>query len=386
MKTGLSCLVFLVTLLTCANGGEPEILWSTSFPGSSGSVVWDAAEASSGGYVAVGEVCFGTAGEKALSLSRIDSEGIVLWESTALNLGNASAYSIEEMLDGFAVCGICSDSSDAKGLIMKVDDSGNSLWALHAGYGNDNALLDLCITPEGNILAVGYSYNQETSDNDILAVCVSDSGSIIWQKRFVAPGYQTAYSITPSIDSDQEFILTGSDDGNLFLMKIDNQGNWIWKSSHYLEGNQNGRSVTASSDNRYIVAGSTRTGGGFSDVLLVMFDADGKVISDFVWGTDGPDNAYSIREVTPAGFVVLVNSNSGTGAGYRPSILRFDPWYSIIWSMEIADRDALLYSLEQTVEGGFIATGKISSTDEESDTEYSSCVVRLSPEDLLNWD
>jgi len=132
------------------------------------------------------------------------------------------------------------------------------------------------------------------------------------------------------------------------------------------------------------IEGSTRGSSGYSDVLLVFFDKDGKVISDYIWGTDGPDNAYAIREVPPAGYVVLVNSNSGTGEGYRPFLLRFDLWLSVVWSVEIIDRDALCYSLVQTEDGGFIVAGKISAP--EGGTNYSSCVVRLSAEDLLNWD
>ncbi|MCK5132505.1 MAG: PQQ-binding-like beta-propeller repeat protein [Candidatus Sabulitectum sp.] len=384
MRAGFFCFLLLGIAAVSAYGGEPEILWSARFPDCGGSVVWDAAETSLGGYVAVGEICHGTAGKRALNVCRVDSGGLVLWENTALSLGNASAYSIEGLVDGYAICGVCSDSSGKQGLVLKIDANGNTAWSVDIGYENDDALFDLCLTPAGNILAVGYSFNTETSDNDILAVCVSDSGSVLWRKRYVAPEYQSAYSVTPSIGSDREFILTGSDGGNIFLMKINEFGNWQWKTSHLLEGNQTGRSVTTSSEGGYIVAGSTRGSSGFSDILLVFFDEDGKVISEHVWGAGGPDNAYSIQEVSPAGFVVLVNSNSGTGEGYRPYIFRFDPWLSVVWSVKITDRNALCYSLMQTLDGGFIVTGKISAP--EGGTDYSSCVIRLSAEDLLNWE
>lgn len=384
MRTGFFCFALLSITAVFAYGGEPEILWSARFPGCGGSVVWDAAETSLGGYVVVGEVCDGTAGEKALNVCRVDSGGLVLWENTALRLGNASAYSIEGLVDGFAICGVCSDSSGKQGLVLKIDANGNTAWSVDIGYENDDALFDLCLTPAGNILAVGYSFNTETSDNDILAVCVSDSGFVLWRKRYVAPEYQSAYSVMPSIGSGGEFILTGSDGDNIFLMKINEFGNWQWKTSHLLEGNQTGRSVTTSSEGGYIVAGSTRGSSGFSDVLLVFFDEDGKIIGDHTWGDDGPDNAYSIQEVPPAGFVVLVNSNSGTGEGYRPYILRLDPWLSVVWSVKITDRNALCYSLVQTLDGGFIVTGQISAP--EGGTGYSSCVIRLSAEDLLNWE
>ncbi|MCK5841887.1 MAG: hypothetical protein KAH31_06960 [Candidatus Sabulitectum sp.] len=379
MKFGFICMLFAVAV--SAGGLEPEVLWNASFPGCVGSVIWNASEDYSGGYVAVGEVCSGVSGEIALNICRVDSDGLVIWENTALNLGNASAYSIERTTDGFVLCGVCSDSSGKHGLVMKIDSDGNTVWTTMIDHGNDDVLYDLCSGTDGRITAVGYSLNDQTHDNDILAACLSDSGQVLWQKTFVYPEYQTAHSIVFSADSSQGFVITGSDNSDVFLMKIDNEGNWLWKSNHFMEGMQSGSDVALLSEGGYIVAGSTRGSSSYSDALLVFFDWEGKVTNEFVWGTDGPDNASAIQEILPAGFVVVVNSNEGTGEGYRPYIFRFDPWLSIIWSVAVSNRDAFCYSLAQTLDGGFIITGKKST---EEGTGYSSCVVRLSGEDLLN--
>ena len=263
MRSGFFCRMLLVSVVLSASGGEPEVLWWAGFPNSGSSVVWDVSEAPSGGYVVVGEIDLGTSGEKALNICGVDRDGFVLWENTALSLGNASAFAIEGLSDGFAVCGVCSDSSGTQGLVLKMDFSGNTVWSLDIGYEEDDALLDFCLTPEGNILAVGYSVNGEEQTNNIFAVCVSDSGSVLWRKRYVDPHYQTACSITPSLGSEPGFILTGSDNGDVFLMQIDSQGNWLWKANHPLEGNQTGRSVKASADEGYIVAGNTRGSSGY---------------------------------------------------------------------------------------------------------------------------
>jgi len=384
MKTVFLFFVLFCILPVRAFGSEPMILWNAEFPYCGKSVVWDAVEDSSGGYVTVGEVCGGAAGEKALSLCGIDSAGSVVWENTALNLGNATGYSIERSGDDFVLCGVCTDSCGGNGLIMKVSENGRTLWAMDAGYESNDCLYDLCAESNSEIVAVGYSVDDETQNSDILAVCVSDSGAVLWRKRFVAAGQQAAYSVVPSTDRDGGFVLTGTDNGEVFLMKIDNQGNWLWKTNCPLDGNQIGRSLTAYSDGGYIVAGNTAGVDGYPDVLLVFFDGNGDVVETYTSDTGGPDSAGFIQEVSPAGFVVLVNSNTGTGEGYRPFLLRFDPWLSIIWSVEIVDRSAFCYSLLQTSDGGFLITGK-SSSDEESSV-FSSCVVRLSPEDLLNWE
>jgi len=381
VRFGFICVLLVVVV--SASGWEPEVLWSARFPGCTGSIIWDAAEDSSGGYVAVGEVCSGISEETSLNICRVDSDGLVIWENTALNLGNASAYSVEGTQNGFVLCGVSSDSSGKHALVMKIDSNGNTVWSTSINNGTDDTLFDLCLGTDGSIIAVGYSFNEQTYDNDLLAVCLSDSGSILWKKTYIAPEYQIAQSIVPSSDSSQGFVITGSDNSDVFLMKIDKEGNWLWKSNHFMEGVQSGRSVARQSEGGYVVAGSTRGSSGYSDAFLVFFDQEGRVVNEFVWGTDGPDNASAILEIPPAGFVVIVNSNEGTGEGYRPHIFRFDPWLSIIWSVSVSDRDALCYSLAQTADGGFIITGKKST---EEGTDYSSCVIRLSAEDLFNWD
>ncbi len=384
MKTVFLWLILLNTIVAGVYASEPEVLWCARFPDSGGSVVWDTVEMPSGGYIGVGEVSNGSSSESVLSISRIDSDGLVLWENNFLSLGNASAFSIEALSGYFVICGQSSDSLGKHGLVFKIDSSGNTIWSIDVGYETDDALLDLCLTPEGNIIATGYSFNSETSDNDILAVCISSTGTLLWRKRYVAPGYQTAYCVMLSSDSTSEYIITGADNGDVFLMKIGAEGNWLWRTTHILEGVQSGRSVTASAEGGYIVAGSTRERDGFSDVLLVFYDRDGEVLSDYVWGTDGPDNAYCVQDVLPAGFVVLLNSNTGTGDGYRSHIIRFDPWLSVIWSVKVLERDALCYSLLQTPDGGFVVSGKCMTTEGSSD--YSSCLVKLSAEDLFHWD
>jgi hypothetical protein len=379
----LQCVV-LCFLAVAAHGSQPEILWNARFPNNSGSVVWDAVEVVSGGYIAVGEVSSGVHGEEAFNVCGIDGTGAIMWENTALNFGCASGYSIQQAGSGFVICGVCSDSRGRNGLVTKTDAAGNILWSLDTGYENEDVLFGICVDEEGNSVSVGYSLNTETSDNDILAVCVSDSGYVVWKKRYVAPGYQSAYSVIPSSDNSGGFFITGSDAGDVFLMKIDSQGNWLWKTNHFLDGNQIARSLTESSEGGFIVAGSTVGNNGYPDALLVFFDDDGKVASDHVWGTDGPDNAYSIQEVPPAGFVVLLNSNTGTGEGYRPYLVRFDPWLTAIWSVKISDTDAFCYSFVQNSSGGFLVSGKTATGN--GGNEYSSCAVLLSPEDLLNWE
>jgi len=376
--------LLFVLITNSSVAGEPEFEWQAQLSFSSGSTIWDVIQTSEEGFIGVGEIKIGTNGQSALTITSTDQYGTVLWENTLLSLGNSSARSIARWDNGFAICGVAVDSLGEQGLVMKINAQGNTEWILTVGYENNDALYGLCTTSDRNIIAVGYSINDETLDNDVFVASVSPTGELLWRKRFVLPEYQTAYSIIPSGEIQDDFIVTGSDNGNLFLMCLKSNGDWRWKTNHILDGYQVGNEVCLTSEGEYVVAGLTRSQSGFSDALLVFFDKNGAVIRDHIWGTDGPDNAYSIREQDPAGFVVLMNSNSGTGDGYRPILYRFDPWLSEIWSVEIANLNALCYSFRSIENCGYIISGQ--STSDGHGNEYSSSIFKFSPEDLFHWD
>ncbi len=147
---------------------------------------------------------------------------------------------------------------------------------------------------------------------------------------------------------------------------------------------QSGSHILCVPGGGYLVAGSSRIEQQFSDALMVFFDEQGAVLSDLTWGEPGPDIAYMVIEASPAGFVILTNTNRGDGTGYRPRLLRFDPWFSKLWEIEMADSEALCYSVRSTSDGGFVISGKTASVD--STSTFTSYLVKLSPENLLNWE
>jgi hypothetical protein len=374
--------VFL--FIAFAYSAEPELIWFSGFPSAGESVIRDSAESPGGSIITVGEASSGIRGEGALNLAAFKHDGTLLWERTAASLGSACGYRIVPCNGDFLVCGSLCNEVSSNGFVMKIDSLGNTLWLVSEGYSEDDAFSDLCLTEEGGIIAVGYSYNSETRDRDVFAVCFSDSGSVVWSRRFPETGYQTASALAPVNGEENAYLITGTDGSDIFLMKVLGNGDWAWKTRYFQEGCQIGSGILPVSGGGCLVTGSTRTGMGFSDALVVSFDMEGKVSSELSWGEEGPDMAYEIRQVPPAGFVILVNSNRGDGNGYRPVLCRFDPWFSKLWQVEASSIDALCYSIVSTSDGGFLLSGKHASQD--STCDYSSYIVKLSPEDLLNWD
>jgi len=363
--------------------GAPHIMWTSGFPSAGESAAWDCVETPDGGYISVGEAWTGNGGT-SLNIAAFREDGTVLWERTPMFMGVSVGYRILPCAEGYLICGSMCDSVSSDGFLMKIDTQGNTLWTASAGYEGDDCFRDMCIRPDGGTIAVGHSFNDETRDREAFAVCFSDSGAVIWRKRFVEAAYQTVTAIAPDAEGSGDYLLTGTDGSDVFLMKINDEGEWQWKTKYFQEGVQSGSGILCVPGGGYLVTGSSRIEQQFSDALMVFFDQQGVVLSDLTWGEAGPDIAYMVMEASPAGFVILTNTNSGDGRGYRPRLLRFDPWFSKLWDIEIADHEALCYSIRSTTDGGFIISGKKASTD--STATFTSYLVKLSPEDLLNWE
>ncbi len=378
------CASVLSALLFQLYGAEPEEMWISCFPSAGESVIWDSAETPGGNVFSVGEAWTGTDCGTALNIAVLKPDGSILVERTSLSMMNSAGFSTVFHDNSFFICGVVCDSSSSDGFIMRTDTLGNRIWLTTEGYDGDDAFTDMCVTPDGKIVAVGYSYNCETRDREVFAACFSDSGSVLWRKRYMETGYQTAAALARENGDGEGFLITGTDGTDVFLMKIADNGDWEWKTKYFQDGMQTAYDILPVSGGGYLVTGSTRSEAQFSDALIVFFDEEGKVSSFVSWGEAGPDIAHSAISMPPAGFVILVNSNKADGNGYRPVLTRFDPWFSKLWQVELVDNDAICYSVTATSDGGFLVSGKQASAD--SSSMHVSCVIRLSPEDLLNWD
>ena len=377
-------IIVFTSLLFRLYGAEPEVKWVSCFPSAGESVIWDSAETPGGNVFAVGETWAGEGRGTALNIAVLKPDGSILVERTALSMDNSTGFCTLFHDGSFFICGAVCDSASSDGFVMKTDTLGNILWLTTEGFAGDDSFTDMCITPDGKIVTVGYSYNCETRDREVFSVCFSDSGSVLWRKRYVETGYQTAAAMAMENSGDGGFLIAGTDGTDVFLMKVAENGDWEWKTKYFREGIQTASDILPVSGGGYLVTGSTRDEAQFSDALIVFFDEEGRVSSDLSWGEAGPDIAHSALSVPPAGFVILVNSNRADGNGYRPVLTRFDPWFSKLWEVELLSNDALCYSVNATSDGGFLVSGKQASAD--SSSAHSSCVIRLSPEDLLNWD
>lgn len=186
----------------------------------------------------------------------------VLYDSIAFN--GIQAHSIVSTNDNG--CIIVGEASSQKGLIIKVDSTGNLVWGKIVDNQNTNVypdvvLNDVTATNDSCFLLVGRSQNSTTGHVDACCIKISSNGDTLWSKTISYNGYDiNALSVQQTIDSG--YIITGYRWANtapynkIFVAKLNVTGNLEW--STILTGGDNsniGNSVKQTADSGYVITG-----------------------------------------------------------------------------------------------------------------------------------
>ncbi|TET45521.1 T9SS type A sorting domain-containing protein [candidate division TA06 bacterium] len=122
-----------------------------------------------------------------------------------------------------------------------------------------------------------------------------------------------------------------------------------------------GTSVQQTPDGGYVVAGFTESfGAGLWDFYLVKTDSMGTVTWDTTYGGNLDDASYSVQQTLDGGFIIAGFTES-FGAGYRDFYLvKTDSLGNLLWDATYGDSSSyeIGSSVQQTSDGGYIVVGR----------------------------
>lgn len=251
------------------------------------------------------------------------------------------------------------------GFILKLDASGNFIWAKSIGGVDNDFLTAIALDNMNNIYATGRFYNtcdfdpgagtfnltlttgSNASTSDIFIVKLNSSGSFVWAKSMGGTNNDIATSI--SLDGSGNVYTTGSFDGtcdfnpgagvnnltpiggsDVFVSKLDATGNFVWAKGMGGAGFEIGNSIVIDASGQVVIAGTFT---GTSD-----FDPGASVFNLNLWAGSNP--------YTSDIFVVKLNS---TG--------------NFIWAKSMGGADSeSVNSMDIDASGNIYTTGSFSGT------------------------
>ncbi len=192
---------------------------------------------------------------------------------------------------------------------------------------------------------------------------------------------------------------------DFWIVKLDRSGTIQWHKSLGGHRTEEARSVQQTADGGYIVAGSTKSNDGDvsgnhgfewpMDSWIVKLNASGTIQWQKCLGGSKSERANSIQQTADGGYIVAGNteSNDGDVSGYHGQvdgwIVKLDRSGNIQWQKSLGgSEDELAWSIQQTIEGGYIVSASTSSNDGDvsgNHGESDSWIVKLDGSGTIQW-
>ncbi len=141
-----------------------------------------------------------------------------------------------------------------------------------------------------------------------------------------------------------------------------------WAKTFGTDEDENAFCIQRTNDGGYIVAGNTgeykfedsRSVPPGQDIWVIKLSNDGEIEWQKIFGHNGTDEVYFIQQTNDGGYIFGGRLGVLGGLDSLFSIIKLSPNGDIEWQKNYDDVDSsigLLYSLQQTIDGGYIVAG-----------------------------
>ncbi len=355
MKKKYLLIPLLAEMIFFTQISSAQITFQKIFGGTGSDFGTDVQLTNDGGYIITGliENNF-VAGNSDAFLLKTDANGDTLWTKTYGGASSDGGRAVQQTSDsGYIITGFSESFNNI--YLLKTNSTGNLLWTKTFGGAG---------TPEGEsvIQTTDGGYFISGGGNALNLIKTDSNGDTLWTKAYGGTGPCRAYAVQQTNDGGYivsgyaQGLITGTD---YYLLKLNAVGDSLWTRTYGGMSSERAYSVKQTSDGGYIIAGLTFSfGAGVDDLYLVRTDTTGNVLWSRVYGGVGDDFAYSVEQTVDGGFIIAGRTASfgaGNGDAY---LLKTDSNGTLMWSKTYGGTSTDGgRSVQQTADGGYIITG-----------------------------
>ncbi|MGB5529930.1 MAG: T9SS type A sorting domain-containing protein, partial [Ignavibacteriaceae bacterium] len=262
-------------------------------------------------------------------------------------------------------------------IMMKIDASGNIIWAKNFGGLEADELRQLSITPDGGMVVAGYNASFGVGAKEVQAIKLSSDGNIEWAKTYGT--FYEDFNLSIIVTSDGNYMLAGAVDitGSYgirpTLIKLDSQGNVLWAKYYSGFYEDWGRDLVETPDGGFLLVGITTSFGvGFSnDIYLIKTDSLGNVIWSKAYGGPAEDIVYGVVLTSDGKYVIVGYTNSSGFGSYDGLLMKVDSNGNLEWFHTYGGYSTdYLNDVLESQDNGLVAIGKRASNTFGSDDIY----------------
>lgn len=205
----------------------------------------------------------------------------------------------------------------------------NKTWgAISADYG-----MEICIDNFDNLYITGAKYDYENRNYEVCLVKFNSSGFEQWNKTW--GGLNNDYGIGMTRDNLGNIYITGSTwsfgngKSDIFLLKYDSFGSLKWNKTWGGEYSDYGFGIAISESGNIFVTGYTSSIEKGTDICLLKYFNDGKIIWSKIWGGSNDEEGYKLV-LDDLENIYIVGTTWSYGNGYSDvCLLKFRETQSI---------------------------------------------------------
>ena len=243
---------------------------------------------------------------------------------------------------------------------------------------------------DGGYAICGYTKSFSDPIADVYLVRTDEYGDTLWTSCFGGSGYELSYQLEQTIDGGFVIAAQSSSYGSadqMYLVKTDDSGNLQWQRTYGGGYTEKAHSVQQTTDNGYIIAGSTNSmGSGGYDMYLVKTDSLGTMEWQRAYGGSGTDRGHNAVQTFDGGYAIAGYTESWGAGAFDVYLVRVDASGDTLWTRTYGGglEDLTHYGrcLEQTSDGGFVLTGYTKSF---SNGLYDIYLIKTDPLGNLEW-
>ncbi|MEM4720705.1 MAG: choice-of-anchor D domain-containing protein [Candidatus Methanomethylicaceae archaeon] len=244
-----------------------------------------------GGWIGTGRTnSYGPEDDQDILILKLDSSGNLQWSKVFHHGLDDGSAQILELSNGYMLCASVANTTSGGEdiLVAKLNSSGSPQWVkLYGGIGINNAVIHEI--SGGNFLLWGTTQADVMSfDTDIILIKIDGSGNIVWAKKYGSSKLEIVNNVLENPDGT--FLLNGSV-GDIFsfnydilLMKLDSTGNILWQKA--LGGSGfDVAGLEKTSDGNYFILGTTSSFGSnpYSDYDILFAKLSSLDPVSFLW-------------------------------------------------------------------------------------------------------
>lgn len=203
-----------------------DTLWMKTYGGQESDEAIDIVEATTGGYLVLGNSASFGNGNSDLIAIRMDVQGNEIWTKTYGDTWNDEAYSSINTSDGGYMITATGTNTNADAWLLKIDANGTVQW--------EKTYTQIELSTGSNIIQTsdnGYMLVGKDGANQMKVIKLTSTGDYDWS-RVGTPIWQLEMQAIGVRElSNGNFIVYGDEQGprlNIFVISMDASGNYLW--------------------------------------------------------------------------------------------------------------------------------------------------------------